>query len=158
MFSRVIVPLDTSPMAEIALDYIPAIVNSDGQIVLVHVLMPLDPLPPFYHPDHVLVRYESAREYLKMIADRMMANSSLKVSFEILVGMLSVQIAELATRIQADAICMVTHGQRNIRGILAGSNAQHVMAHAACPVFLIPALSVPVADEEAVKTETTETS
>lgn len=46
-------------------------------------------------------------------------------------------IAEVATRLHADLIVMVTHGRRGLARLVEGSVAEKVLRNAPCPVLAV---------------------
>jgi nucleotide-binding universal stress UspA family protein len=75
------------------------------------------------------------REKLTAIAKQHM----MEVKWEVLdeMGPPADVIAEVATRLPADLIVMVTHGRRGLARLVEGSIAEKVLRHAPCPVLAV---------------------
>lgn len=143
MFEHLLVPLDGSQLAEVALPaavYVAALTGAD--ITLLHVLE--DNPPQAVHGDHHLTTVDEACVYLTATARRLPPpvvvkehahpNEEQDVARSIVMH---------AREMQVDLIVMCTHGRGNLRRLLFGTIAQKVIALGATPVLLIP----PLADE-----------
>jgi nucleotide-binding universal stress UspA family protein len=147
MLKHILVPLDSSELAETALPYAKQILAEGGHITLLIVIQP----PTLYLDDYGAyltiwgttleqqlgkLRWQ-AQVYLNTIVFRL---ESMKGHIEsiIKVGYPSIQIIELAKDRSIDAIVMSTHGKTGLSRWLLGSVTQKVVSAAPCPVFIIP--------------------
>jgi nucleotide-binding universal stress UspA family protein len=149
MFQRVLVPLDGSDVAEMALEYAPKITDPQGRIVLLSVIdVPQYPASTF-HPAGV-VAYNTNKEvlveellpqtesYLKKVAESLQGRGFHAI-VETTIGEAASAIVEKAEELKIEAIVMSTHGRSGISRWLFGSVAGKVISAAHCPVLIIPA-------------------
>lgn len=158
---HVLVPLDQSALAEIALEYAVSLLHGQGALTLLTVVEKPDNAarsqagaPSSVSPvftSTALMRgmlalgesqrdrhlWENARSYLEGIANRL-ENPHLRVTTEATEGLPAEAILETAARLKVDAIVMSTHGRSGLSRWLLGSVAQKIVSAAACPVLLIP--------------------
>ncbi len=150
MLKHVIVPLDGSELAQVALDHALNLLKAGGHITLVTVLpSPQYPLSDFYPPtgsgqtNEVETRFKElmthTRNHLNQIAEDILLEHSFEVTTEVEIGEPAAMIADLAERRHADAIVMSTHGRSGIGRWLFGSVTQKVLEANVCPVYVIPA-------------------
>ncbi len=141
MFEHLLVPLDGSRLAEVALPaatYIAEITGAD--ITLLHVLE--ENPPQAVHGDHHLTTVDEACAYLAATAERLSPpvvvkehahpNEEHDVAHSIVTH---------AREMKIDLIVMCTHGRGNLRRLLFGTIAQKVIALGGTPVLLIPPLA-----------------
>ena len=150
MLKHVLVPLDTSALAETALPYAQEIIEENGQITLLLVLdtakheilapsldFQLDPSVA----DALEKQNKEMRKHAQDYLDRVTAtieNKSLKIETVLQSGNPAEEIANLAKVSGVDAIVMSTHGRTGLSSWLLGSVTQKVIGIATCPVFVIP--------------------
>lgn len=79
----------------------------------------------------------SLRDSLIGVSDRAQAKGANHVSTEAIAGDPAEQIIAFATEAQADLIVMGSRGHGQLAGLLLGSVAQKVVAHAHCPVLVV---------------------
>jgi nucleotide-binding universal stress UspA family protein len=134
MSGKILVPLDGSKLAEIALPYAEQLAaRLEYEIILISVRSPAeDP----YHP--VLESYlEKTAEILKR---KKKANvEPIIVGSEVLVGHPAERIIDYAEQEGVDLIIMATHGRTGVRRWALGSVADKVMRASIQPVLLIRA-------------------
>ena len=146
MFSKILVPLDGSQLAERAL--VPAYAlsqSSHGEVLLLRVATPEKIFVP---EDHMAGSYgilwpeqsielcrKEAREYLETI--RSFAPAGLKLSAEVMDGGVPESIIDLAATSHVDLIAISSHGYSGITRLALGSVAEKVLRSAACPVLII---------------------
>lgn len=157
MFRRILIPLDTSEVAERVLDYLPPLANKDvtnedgTELVLVSVIAPESyAYATAADEPELLVRFKEKMEqrysqYLQEAKQRLTAQGY-QVRVVLLYGEGAQAIVDVATRESCDLIAMTTHGRTGFRRWIMGSVADRVLQTASQPVFLAraePALSAP---------------
>jgi nucleotide-binding universal stress UspA family protein len=136
-FTRILVPLDGSRLAEAVLPAASSLASALGaSLVLLHVL---EHEPPAQvHGEPHLDSVEEARAYLERLADELRARG---VSVETNVHERPVE--DVATAIDAhtheldaDLIAMCTHGHTNLLTRLLGSIAERILRGGSVPILL----------------------
>lgn len=124
----VLVPIDFSSLSNRALRQALAMVPAGGRLHLLHVLDP-GRSPP---------EAEAARSLQAAIPpeadDRMVRVTTEVVTADDIAS----GVAQAASRIGADAICMSTHGRTGLAKALLGSQAEAVLRRVEIPVVLVP--------------------
>jgi len=150
MLNHVIVPLDGSQLAESALDYAVKLLGEKAQITLVTVIEPQEIALYDFYPSTIIPKStgddqrtgaatQRARNYLKQVADDLVAEHNFHVTMRIEIGDAATLITDIAEHIDADAIVMSTHGRSGLSRWLFGSVTQKVLSATPCPVYVIPA-------------------
>ncbi len=144
MYKKILVPLDGSGFAEVALRHALGIAQCFGsEITMVRVVV-----SPFtlVSPDMVLAGSEQQMEALKEQADLYLKGRKGEVCQEgvkcrtmVLEGPVAQTIVDFAESEGVDLIVMSTHGRSGLDRWVFGSVAEKVLRAAPCPVFLIPA-------------------
>lgn len=147
MLKHVLVPLDGSKLAELALDYALQIVSPGGRVVLVSVVqLPQYPIYDFYPaPSPVSAQVEAtmsdalpiAREYLERIADKIQ-KQGFTTQIEVEAGDPAEVITRRARELGVDVIVMSTHGRSGLGRLLFGSVTQKVLGSTVIPVLVVP--------------------
>jgi len=151
MLSRLLVPLDGSPLAEAVIPHVVELAASrTAEIVLLRVALG-------HHfaggdPVEAQVRaVEDAKVYLATLETNLAAQG-LTVKSVVRYGHAAEEILDHVRVGGADLIAMTTHGRSGIRRWLLGSVAETVVHHAPVPVLLVrakgpllPAVEVPLA-------------
>jgi nucleotide-binding universal stress UspA family protein len=154
MYTRIIVALDGSELAERVLPYVEALAEKFGSAVILlratappevlaasaagtgPPLMPADrPMPVDPTPIIEAERQEAA-SYLGMLAGRL-RRRGLAVTHEHHEGLAADVIVARARESRAALIAMTTHGRGGLGRLLFGSTADAVLRHAPCPVLLV---------------------
>jgi nucleotide-binding universal stress UspA family protein len=134
MYTKILVPLDGSQLAEQILPYARLLAEAYGKpLELLRVTDPEAPLPP-----------QQGSDYLKQIAARCLP-SSLTVECAEKIGEPAAVIVDTAKADPGCLVAMATHGMSGVRRWLLGSVASKVVHLAANPLLLIR----PVEDEAA---------
>ena len=150
---HVLVPLDTSKLAERALSAAREIVKPGGTITLIQVVEPAQPeryIEPHYADQFLRSEYgradattlhhsriDRAAAYLRgIIASPQMQGYEVKLFTAS--GDPADIILETAAKIGVDAIVMSTHGRSGLSKLVYGSVTQKVLSSAACPVLVVP--------------------
>ena len=122
MFNKVLVPLDGTPEAAVALPLACTMAQAgSGQLVLVRVTS---------------AEYPKARQYLAGVAAEL-ANTQLVVSTEVRNGDVPSEILGAIRDHQADLVVMATHGRKGLQRAVMGSVAEVVLARGTVPVLLV---------------------
>jgi nucleotide-binding universal stress UspA family protein len=136
-FKRILAPVDFDESSLKGLELAAKIAKvSDGTIFVLHIVpvdMDVSGMPAYVD---LIKRQESIdREKLTAIAKERLAD----VKWEILdkMGPPEDVIVEVASKLPADVIVMVTHGRRGLARLVEGSIAEKVLRHAPCPVLAV---------------------
>lgn len=145
MYTKILVPLDGSELAECVLPYVDWFIKvSDvDELTLLRIVEHLHiaggleaQVPP---DEKELLEQDAARlaqEYLDKIAARFKGRK-IDVNTKVLVGRRAKTIAEYVSRSHADLIIMATHGASGLHRLVRGSVADRVFHAARVPVFLV---------------------
>jgi universal stress protein A len=136
-FKKILAPVDFDPSSLKALDLAANIgKQNDGTVFILHIVpvdMDVTGMPQYVD---LIKRQESLdREKLTAIAKQHLA----EVKWEILdqMGEPADVISDVATKLPADLIVMVTHGRRGLARLVEGSIAEKVLRNAPCPVLAV---------------------
>jgi universal stress protein A len=136
-FKRILAPIDFDPSSLTALELAAKLAKqNEGTVFILHIVpvdMDVSGMPQYVD---LIKRQESLdRDQLNTIAKQHLA----EVKWEILdeMGPPADVIAEVATKLPADLIVMVTHGRRGLARLVEGSIAEKVLRHAPCPVLAV---------------------
>ena len=139
MYKRILVPLDGSELAEVALPYAEELAGRLGsEVTLIHVYESAEAEYQQMHQAYVEKMVEATKEG----AERFLAKSKVKrvrVKPALLVGNPAEQIVDYADEGNADLIIIATHGRSGITRWLLGSVADKVLRATKRPVALIRA-------------------
>jgi nucleotide-binding universal stress UspA family protein len=138
MFTRLLVPLDGSALAESSL---PAALEVGrrlrAEVVLYHALE--RSAPPTVHGERHLTDSDEAGRYLSAVAEWYAGRGVMATPrVDAAEGDVAVRIAAAASQERADLIVLCTHGSGGLRGLLFGRVAQQVLQRGAVPVLLVP--------------------
>ena len=144
MYKRILVPLDTSKLAEIALPYAGELARHLGsEIILIHVRTLADGPDK---PEHrvYLSKMAAATEQAMKKSPDLPRGEKVKVASAIVgsPGLLThpaEQILDYAEKENINLIVMATHGRTGIRRWTLGSTANKVARAFKCPILLIRA-------------------
>jgi universal stress protein A len=136
-FKRLLAPIDFDSSSIKALELAAKLAKqNDGTVFILHIVpvdMDVSGMPQYVD---LIKRQESLdRDKLTAIAKQHLA----EVKWEILdeMGSPDEVISEVATRMAADLIVMVTHGRRGLARLVEGSIAEKVLRNAPCPVLAV---------------------
>jgi nucleotide-binding universal stress UspA family protein len=128
MWKKILVPLDGSDLAELALPYAEELANAfKSEIILLHVS---DPADTHYRHMHEL--------YVQEVADRIKERIR-KVSPVVVSGKAADEIIGYAEKNKADLIIMTSHGRSGIMSWATGSIASKLLQAAPVPLLLVRA-------------------
>ena len=157
-FNKILLPLDGSTNAEIALPYAIQVTNPDGHIHLLSVVdenslsemaiidvMSLDEATlekmvqndePNSQLNSELFQVMTRRKYLIGIASRL-KTLGFKTTVQVTAGYASNMIQRIAHE-GFDLVVMASHGRTGLDKAIFGSVAEHTLHHAGCPVLIVP--------------------
>ncbi len=137
MYTRFLVPLDGSSLAETALPVVERLALVSGAQVLVLHVIERD-APTMVHGERHLTSLAEAHEYLEGVVQRLRAAgvNAIFHAHEVPQGDVAQCIVAHAEEDQADLIVLCTHGEGRVRHWLFGSIAQQVLRRGITPVLL----------------------
>ncbi len=154
-YKHILVPLDSSELAELALeDAFSLAALNQAQVTLLHVVPPIESVlaAETGHPIFIDQKWDShkalALRYLKGICGRMQC-PDVKVNIAIEMGLAAEHIIEYAQEHPIDLIVMATHGRSGLQRWVYGSVADKVLRGAHVPVLLVRAHTPPAEEESA---------
>jgi len=129
MWKKILVPLDGSDLAELALPYAEELANAfKSEIILLHVS---DPADTHHRHMHEL--------YVKEVADRIREHIR-KVSPVVVSGKAADEIISYAEKNDVGLIIMTSHGRSGIMSWATGSIASKLLQATAVPMLLVRAV------------------
>ena len=138
MFTRLLVPLDGSHLAESVLPLVEHVATAGGSaVLLLHVLERRPPAE--VHGERHLTAVPEAQTYLDAVARRL-RERGISVAYhahDAPEGDVAGSIAAHAEEERADLIVLCTHGSGRMREIIFGSIAQKVLNRGTIPVLLV---------------------
>ena len=138
MLQQILLPLDGSPLAELAIPYASTLARRSGASLVLVQAVQTHTAPGFDQTDAELEVMGRAQTYLQSIAARLEAEH-VRTAAHVYYDDAAHAILDAAERQAADLIVMSTHGRTGIGRMLYGSVADLVLRHATAPVFLVPA-------------------
>ncbi|MGA2515726.1 MAG: universal stress protein [Thermodesulfobacteriota bacterium] len=141
MYKKILVPLDGSELAKMALDQAEKLAKTfDAEIILFQVVpfMPIYGSPELVTPLIVDEKQkEAAERYLADLSEEL-KKRGLRVAATVRTGQqVAVEIIDFAKEVGADLIIMCTHGRSGISRWVMGSVALKVLTRAETPILLI---------------------
>ncbi|MBW2615129.1 MAG: universal stress protein [Deltaproteobacteria bacterium] len=146
MYSKIMVPLDGSELAECVLPHLDAFIKGFhiSDVILVRVVEPEIP----YHGDYpidseVLAKRGSetksiAKDYLDKIVNRLKYEGA-ALHAEVIVGRVVETIADYAMNNDIDLLLIATHGYSGVTRWVRGSVADKILRSANVPVLMVRA-------------------
>jgi nucleotide-binding universal stress UspA family protein len=137
MFKHLLVPLDGSKMAEVALPVAVLFSQKLGAVVtLIHILE--QDAPQEIHGDRHLTNEEDAYRYLNKIAKEQFAPGVVDCHVHTeKVQDVARSIVDHSSELEPDLIVMCTHGEGGLHEFIVGSIAQQVVGRGKTPILLI---------------------
>lgn len=144
MYSRILVPLDGSELAERALPTAYALAaQSEGEVLMVRAVIPEHVLVPdalsgygLFWPDRPAEQaHDEARA--AMLKVRESAPKGVRTRFQLLDGGAAESILDAAVDNKCDLIVMSSHGYSGMTRWVLGSVAEKVLHSAPCPVLVL---------------------
>jgi len=141
MYKKILVPLDGSELAKMALDQAEKLAKTfDAEIILFQVVpfMPIYGSPELVTPLIVDEKQKEAAETYLLNLSEELKKRGLKVTATVRTGQqVAVEIIDFAKEVGADLIIMCTHGRSGISRWVMGSVALKVLTRAETPILLI---------------------
>jgi nucleotide-binding universal stress UspA family protein len=145
-YKTILVPLDSSALAEQALDHASSLASTPESSLLLVTILPTSrstmPISDEYAPLWLeeVQRSETTRlkTYLFGIAQKL-RNKGLRVRLETPTGTPAAELLRAAQAARADLIVMTTHGRSGLQRLWLGSVATSIVHQSTCPVLLIRA-------------------
>jgi nucleotide-binding universal stress UspA family protein len=145
MIKKVLVPLDGSSLAHMALDFATRIVDANCEIILLTSIqkpeIPVYATNPmiFIEPDAATMEAlrKDAQQYLEDAAETLKAQG-FQPTIRIEVGEPAYSIVHVANSLNVDMIIMSTHGRSGVSRWLFGSVTGRVMSMTPRPVLVVP--------------------
>lgn len=148
MYGKILVPLDGSPLAELALPHAEALAQGfESELLLVRVCPPVSDPVEFYtfgegvtdnNRELQAQAEKNAKDYLRSLQEKLQLNH-IKSGYFVLHRSVPEALLEMAATEGVDLIVMSTHGRSGLSRWVYGSVAAKVLQAAPCPVFLIRA-------------------
>ncbi len=143
MYSKILVPLDGSKVAEGALPHAKALAYAVGaELILLNVganpAMDFAFSDPGIAQDAMIEQEERSQKYITEIENEL-KSAGFKTSTQLRVGSVADVILGVADELQVDVIAMSTHGRTGPARWLLGSIAERVVHNSKVPVLLIRA-------------------
>src|SRR4051812_5867922 len=156
MFTKILVPMDGSPLAEVVLAQVSALAEKfDSEVVLLEVVHSLTELlaesvpytPMMTTPAAAEIAVDAAQEaheaesehasdYLRSQRDALVT-AGRRASVQVVEGTPGEAILKAASDFGCDLIAMSTHGRSGIGRALFGSVADHIVRHSTIPLLVI---------------------
>jgi nucleotide-binding universal stress UspA family protein len=145
MYKTLLVPLDGSATAQLALDEALVLARLSGATVqLLHIVDAMEHItgfePPAVHIGDIRPRFLQAGQQILEQAAALLQAQGVAVHTTLLESRgerVSELIAAQATRLGADLIVLGTHGRRGVDRLLIGSDAEQLARIAPVPVLLV---------------------
>lgn len=147
MYKNILVPLDGSPTAELALKEAATLAQLSGATLqLLHIVDAMEHITGFERPsvhiNDIRPRFMAAGQAVLDQAQAQLRAQDVQAASTLLESpgaRVSEQIAEQARKLSADLIVMGTHGRRGVDRLLIGSDAEQTARIASVPVLLVRA-------------------
>ncbi len=145
MYSKILVPLDGSELAECSLEHVKRMASRGGvsEVILLRVVEPIAPndAVPWVQANYTISdiqrkRREEAKQYLEIAAENLI-KSGVPARGEVIDGRAAESIIDYAREHQVDLILISSHGRSGIARWALGSVADRVLRHSAIPTLLI---------------------
>ncbi len=139
MYQRVLLPLDGSELAEVALAYAKGIAGRLGlEVLLLHVAGKGESESLPLHRAYIEQASERLKREMAEVQEKI-GGKPVVVKGEVVVGYAAEEILHYADEKEVDLILMATHGRSGIRRWVMGSVADKILRSAAPPVLLVRA-------------------
>jgi nucleotide-binding universal stress UspA family protein len=145
LYSKIVVPLDGSELAECILPHLEAFAAGNPAVVitLVRVVTPIEihykAALPIDEKQEKLINeaaFELAEEYLLKVKKRLAA-SRINVSTSVLSGQTVSTLIDYIKKSGADLLFVATHGRSGLNRLFMGSVADKLVHSSDIPIFLI---------------------
>jgi nucleotide-binding universal stress UspA family protein len=141
MFSKILVPLDGSSLAEEAIGTAAAIARvSHAEIDVVLVHQPI-PFAGIEEASWNAEQWNKEHQYLEGIIDELMSSAKVPATHSVMRGEAVDMICRRAWNVGADLIVMTSHGRTGLSRAWLGSVADSVLRHSTVPVLMLHPLA-----------------
>ena len=150
MFKKILVCLDGSELAENILPYaLEEAEYFESELVLFRVFsepavfslnlpgMPSVQVDAERTERRILEDEKETQDYLKKLADKLLAENRIKVSYDSREGSAGPMIVDYAANQGIELIAIATHGRTGPGRVMLGSVAEYVIRHSGLPMLLI---------------------
>jgi nucleotide-binding universal stress UspA family protein len=153
MYKRILVPLDGSPVAEVALDHAVELTRRfESELMLLRVVSPFDaalrpgsgPLGPEDEEpplrvdlDHDAAETSAAQEYLNALQQKL-SLEGIMANVRVLEGEAVAQILSYVESAGISLIVMSTHGRGGLKRLPFGSVASSILRQSTIPLHIVP--------------------
>jgi nucleotide-binding universal stress UspA family protein len=138
---RILIAVDDSSFSEGSLrSVISGIRSENAEALVLHVLEPVEPVPPPEMAQDYAPELEGERPRARALVERIageLRTAGFSAKAEVLIGDATETILGRATEWRADLIAVGSHGKRSIRDFLLGSVAESVARRAGCSVLMV---------------------
>ncbi|HET9490695.1 MAG TPA: universal stress protein [Methylomirabilota bacterium] len=143
--TSVLVPLDGSPLAEVAVaKAVEVVKDNPGASLILLRAAEATTLPGADPIDAQVAVVREAEEYLESVASRLRRQGVEPVRTSVWYGAAAPAIVEAARVAHADLVVMSTHGRSGIGRLILGSVAESVLRGTRTPILLVRDQSAPV--------------
>jgi len=135
-FDTILLAVDGSRYSDIAANRAISMAQlCGGEIIILSVV---DVSDEFFAqaPDAVEKMIEGARSYVDSVKEKA-ASAGIKAKTYVREGETHKKILSMADELNADTICMGSHGRTGLRRLLMGSTTEKVIGSAKCPVLVV---------------------
>ncbi len=133
----ILVPTDLSPASVNAVRVARSVVESDDQVIVVHVGLDHDLIAPAHIWGMEAIALDSVEEKQQLLQKWVTENGLGDVRQEVRCGDAGLEICDLAKQLSCPLILMPSHGHRGLKRVLLGSVAERVIRHAECSVLVL---------------------
>jgi nucleotide-binding universal stress UspA family protein len=148
MYTKIMVPLDGSELAECVLPHVEAFIKGFNlrDVILVRVVEPED-IPAYRVEGNILSqvtmeressRKSAAEDYLAKIGKRLKQEGT-ALHAEVLIGRVTESLIDYAEQKDIDLIVIATHGRSGVTRWVRGSVADRILHSANVPVLMVRA-------------------
>ena len=141
-FSKILVPLDGSILAEAALWK--AVEIADGGTISLLRAAEAPTLPGVDSPKAQVAAVRKAQEYLRRVIKRLNSKGMSNVEGNVWCGPPPAAIVEAAQRQKVDVIVMSTHGRSGLGRLVLGSVTESVLRGTKVPILIVRPEGAPV--------------
>jgi len=144
VYKKILVPLDGSARANVAIEHALDLAKSfNAEVLFLHVIPALPPYANKYS-DRLGGTYQQIHDELQRAGEDLLkkamedfGNSGLTIDTRIIWGNPSMEICREAKEGRFDLVMMGSRGLGEIKGYLMGSVSNRVVRHASCPVLIV---------------------
>jgi nucleotide-binding universal stress UspA family protein len=141
---KILVPLDGSPLAEVALEHARELARGASSVVVLLRAAEAHTLPGRDPTDAQIAVVKEAEGYLASTAQRLREQGVKQVETSVRYGAPAESIVEAARVCNADLIVLSSHGRSGLGRLILGSVAESVLRSTNTPILLIRAPGAPL--------------